>query len=81
MPIITLLFSFIFASNLICTIWLAPPIDWWIKHLPKNRLGIVGVFLILASFAVQSLQYWAVVLNIPVKISLPWRVALLLNRP
>jgi hypothetical protein len=35
--------------------------------LPSRRLGVLGTGLLLLGFALQSLQYWVVLLNVPVK--------------
>lgn len=45
----------------------SPFIEWWADRLPERRLGIFGATLVFAGFALQSLQYWAVLLNIPVR--------------
>jgi len=36
-------------------------------NLPERRLGFFGAMLVLAGFGLQSLQYWAVLLNAPVR--------------
>ena len=43
-----------------------PFIEWTADRLPEKRMGVVGVGLILVGFALQSIQYWAVLLNLPV---------------
>jgi hypothetical protein len=46
---------------------LGPFIEWWADRLPERRLGIFGATLVFAGFALQSVQYWAVLLNTPVR--------------
>ena len=42
-----------------------PVIEWWIGALPKEWLGVAGLVLIFTCTALQSLQYWIVVLDLP----------------
>jgi hypothetical protein len=35
--------------------------------LPAQRLGVFGAILILAGFALQSLPYWATLLDVQVR--------------
>jgi hypothetical protein len=44
-----------------------PSIEWAADHVPEKRMGVIGVGLILVGFTLQSLQYWAVVLNVNVR--------------
>ncbi|HUA87649.1 MAG TPA: hypothetical protein VMB85_27525 [Bryobacteraceae bacterium] len=44
-----------------------PFVEWEADHLPAKRMGVFGVGLILIGFALQSLQYWAVLLNVSVR--------------
>lgn len=44
-----------------------PFIEWEADHLPARRMGVFGVALILAGFALQSVQYWAVLMDLPVR--------------
>ena len=44
----------------------SPAIEWWIENLPERRLGALGLGLILIGVLFQSLQYWIVVLEVPV---------------
>jgi hypothetical protein len=44
-----------------------PYIEYYADNLPERRLGVFGIGLLLCGFAVQSVQYWAVILDIPVK--------------
>jgi hypothetical protein len=46
---------------------LTPFIEWTADHLPEKRMGVFGVGLILIGFALQSIQYWAVLLNVTVR--------------
>ena len=43
---------------------ISPYIEWWADALPAQRLGVFGLALLLAGFALQSLQYWAALLNL-----------------
>jgi hypothetical protein len=43
-----------------------PLIEYFADHLPERRLGAFGIVLILCGFALQSFQYWVVVLNVRV---------------
>jgi hypothetical protein len=44
----------------------APLIEYFADNLPERRLGAFGIALILCGFALQSLQYWVVVLDVRV---------------
>jgi hypothetical protein len=43
-----------------------PMIEYYAENLPERRMGAVGIGLILCGFALQSLQYWVVVLDVRV---------------
>jgi hypothetical protein len=43
-----------------------PLIEYFADHLPERRLGAFGIVLILCGFALQSFQYWVVVLDVRV---------------
>jgi len=43
-----------------------PLIEYFADNLPERRLGAFGIVLILCGFALQSFQYWVVVLNVRV---------------
>lgn len=45
----------------------APMIEWAADHVPEKRMGVYGVGLILVGFALQSTQYWTMLLDIPVR--------------
>jgi len=45
----------------------SPVIEWHIENLPERRLGLAGLGLIFAGMALQSAQYWVVVLAIPTR--------------
>ncbi len=45
----------------------SPFVEWWADHLPERRLGAFGALAVLSGFGLQSLQYWVVLLNIPVR--------------
>ena len=40
--------------------------EWWADSLPERRLGVAGAVLVVLGFALQSLQYWSVLLDIRV---------------
>ena len=44
-----------------------PVIEWAADHVPEKRMGVYGVVLILAGFALQSTQYWTTLLDIPIR--------------
>jgi hypothetical protein len=46
---------------------LTPFVEWTADHLPEKRMGVFGVGLILIGFALQSIQYWVVLLNVTVR--------------
>lgn len=43
-----------------------PYIEYYADNLPARRLGAFGIGLILCGFALQSVQYWVVVLDVKV---------------
>jgi len=43
-----------------------PYIEYYADNLPERRLGVFGVWLVFCGFALQSLQYWLVILDVPV---------------
>ena len=43
-----------------------PMIEYYAENLPERRMGAVGIALILCGFALQSFQYWVVVLDVRV---------------
>jgi hypothetical protein len=43
-----------------------PLIEHFADNLPERRLGAFGIVLILCGFALQSFQYWVVVLDVRV---------------
>jgi hypothetical protein len=45
---------------------LNPYIEYYADNLPERRLGAFGIALILCGFALQSVQYWAAVLDVKV---------------
>jgi hypothetical protein len=45
----------------------SPFVEWWADNLPERRLGVFGALLVLLGFGLQCLQYWMVLLNIPVR--------------
>ncbi len=44
-----------------------PVIEWGADHVPEKRMGVFGVGLILVGFALQSVQYWAALLDVTVR--------------
>jgi hypothetical protein len=44
-----------------------PLIEWVADHAPEKRMGVLGVWLIVVGFALQSVQYWLVLLNVTVR--------------
>ena len=40
-----------------------PFVEWTADHIPEKRMGVIGILLILTGFTLQSVQYWAVLLN------------------
>ncbi len=47
-------------------ITIIPFIEYFADNLPERRLGVFGIWLVLCGFALQSLQYWVAILDIPV---------------
>jgi hypothetical protein len=45
----------------------SPFVEWWADTLPARRLGALGTGLLIAGFALQSLQYWVTLLNLRVR--------------
>jgi hypothetical protein len=41
-----------------------PFVEWMADHVPAKRMGVFGVGLILAGFALQSVQYWVTLLDV-----------------
>jgi len=41
-----------------------PYIEYYADNLPERRLGVFGIGLILCGFALQSFQYWLVLLDV-----------------
>ena len=44
-----------------------PFVEWFADHAPERRMGVFGVGLILAGFALQSVQYWLALLDVTVR--------------
>lgn len=44
-----------------------PFVEWTADHVPERRMGVVGVGLILIGFTLQSVQYWAMLLDVMVR--------------
>ena len=45
---------------------IVPMIEYYADNLPERRLGALGIGLILCGFALQSFQYWVVLLDVRV---------------
>jgi hypothetical protein len=43
-----------------------PFVEWTADHLPERRMGVFGIGLILTGFTLQSVQYWAALLDVTV---------------
>ena len=43
-----------------------PVVEWAADHIPEKVMGVFGIVLIAFGFLLQSLQYWAQVLDWPV---------------
>jgi hypothetical protein len=46
---------------------LGPFIEYFSENLPERRMGAFGILLIFIGFSLQSLQYWLVVWDVPLK--------------
>jgi hypothetical protein len=44
-----------------------PFIEWMADHVPEKRMGVFGVGLILVGFSLQSVQYWAALLDVSIR--------------
>jgi len=44
-----------------------PFIEWIADHVPEKRMGVFGVGFILIGFALQSVQYWLVLLDVSIR--------------
>jgi hypothetical protein len=44
-----------------------PFVEWMADHVPERRMGVFGVGLILVGFTLQSIQYWAALLDMSVR--------------
>ncbi len=53
-----------FVSALVGTF--SPFIEYWADHLPERRLGALGIGLVIIGFLLGSVQYWVVLLDIPI---------------
>jgi hypothetical protein len=43
-----------------------PFIEWFADRVPEKRMGVFGIGLILIGFALQSVQYWAALLDVSI---------------
>jgi hypothetical protein len=46
---------------------LGPFVEYFSEHLPERSMGAFGIGLIFVGFTLQSVQYWIVVLDVPVR--------------
>jgi hypothetical protein len=46
---------------------LTPIVEWRADHMPQRRMGVIGVGLILTGFALQSVQYWLNLFDVPIR--------------
>ena len=44
-----------------------PFVEWIADHISEKRMGVFGVGLILVGFALQSIQYWAALLDVGIR--------------
>jgi hypothetical protein len=44
-----------------------PFVEWMADRVPERRMGVFGIGLLLIGFAIQSVQYWVTVLDVPVR--------------
>ncbi len=44
-----------------------PYIEYYADNLPARYLGMFGIALVFCGFTLQSVQYWVVILDVPVK--------------
>ncbi len=42
-------------------------IEWIADHVPEKSMGVLGVGLIIVGFALQSVQYWLVLLDVSIR--------------
>jgi hypothetical protein len=52
------------AVTVLASAWV-PYVEWTADHMRERTMGVFGIRLILIGFALQSVQYWVVVLNVP----------------
>ena len=43
-----------------------PFVEWFADHVPEKSMGVFGVGLIITGFALQSVQYWLVLLDVTI---------------
>jgi hypothetical protein len=44
-----------------------PFVEWIADQMPQRRMGVIGVRLILIGFALQSVQYWLNLFDVPIR--------------
>jgi multidrug transporter EmrE-like cation transporter len=50
-----------------CAIVFTSFVEWTTDRLPAKTMGVFGIVLILIGFALQSLQYWAALLDVVIR--------------
>lgn len=48
-------------------ITLNPFIEYYADNLAERRLGVFGIWMVLCGFMLQSIQYWAAILDLPTR--------------
>lgn len=46
---------------------LSPLVEWQADRIPERRMGVLGIGLILIGFTLQSVQYWATLIEGPAR--------------
>ena len=46
---------------------LSPYVEYQADNMPERRMGVFGIGLMLCGFALQSVQYWLVLFDVPVR--------------
>jgi len=44
-----------------------PFVEWIADHVPEKTMGVFGVGLIITGFALQSAQYWVILLDVAIR--------------
>jgi hypothetical protein len=43
-----------------------PFIEYYADNLPERRMGVIGIWILLCGFLLQSFQYWVAIFDLPV---------------